>query len=276
MNRERNIVIGNKIREALKFEKRSVKNLGEAIGIAPQTLYSIMNGHQSPSLDKIERIANELHISIDYLLDIEVTSLPIFPSQYQESLNYASFEDRWFGDTGGERISVSRNFSTTNQSIELRREILKNVYHTPPEKINETLEAFQKRLHIISQKELNRIEIVVDSEVEDFILQRAPWDDINPALIVDFAENVIRRLKNEPMRFDVTIIPRQYFLVNYEIIRRQVILLDLGSVYYRQNHPKMLEHFIREVERFKYDYNRFSTRDEVIAFIEKLLEEKKA
>ncbi len=41
-----------------------------------QTLYSILNGHHLPSIDKLEVISRALHLSIDALLDIEVKHFP--------------------------------------------------------------------------------------------------------------------------------------------------------------------------------------------------------
>ncbi|MCK5520118.1 MAG: helix-turn-helix transcriptional regulator [Candidatus Marinimicrobia bacterium] len=274
MNKERNILIGQKIKQGLNFEGSSVKELSKETGIPLQTLYSIISGHQSPSLEKIETIANALSLSIDTLLDIEINSLPVYPNPHQEGQYYANFENRWFGKEGGERISVSRNLSTANQSIELRKEILEKIYKTPTDRIDISLKEFSKRLDVIESKELNRLEIVVESELEDFISQRSPWDTISSHLIEECITKLIDKLTHSPLKYEVIIIPRQHFLVNYEIIKRQVLLFDLGSVFYRQNHPKMVQHFLSEVENFKYKYAKINRRDDVIKFFKKQLENK--
>ncbi len=266
MSNERNNKIGKKIRDTMNSFGISVKELSRKTGIEIQTLYSILNGHHSPSVEKLEAICKALQISMDSLLDLEVNTFPIFPRKYEESLSYARFEDVWFGPNGGERISVSRNLSVANQPEELRRLILKNIYNFPEDRLDLAMEAFRKRQEVIRNKEKRRIEIVVESEIIDFIHQRDPFHLIPRELIVQCIEGVIQRLEEHPLDFEVIIIPRQYFLVNYEIINREVILFDLGTVFYRQTHPSILKHFLKEVEYFKFEIARYNQRDEVIQF----------
>ncbi len=259
--------IGNKIKDHMQSFGITVKELSHRTGIEIPTLYSILNGHHQPSIDKLGIICKELRISIDALLDIEVNTLPIYAEKYKESLSYAHFEDVWFGESGGERISVSRNFSIANHSEELRRAFLKNIYQFPDEKIETAIEAFNKRQEVIKNKEKRRIEIVVESEISDFITRKKPFDLIDKKLIEQCIGGVIDRLENKPLDYEVIIIPRQFFLVNYEIINRQVILFDLGSVFFRQTHANILNHFLKEVENFKYKLAVYSDRHQVIQFL---------
>jgi len=265
--------LGKKIRHAMNAYGYTVKQLAEKTNIELQTLYSILNGHHLPSIDKLELLSKVLHLSIDALLDIEVNTFPIFTSPHQAGMSYAEFEDIWFGESGGERISVSRNFSIMNQSVELRKEILKKVYKFTNQQIDQSIDAFIHRKGIIEKKEKNRLEIVVSSEIEDFIKRRDVFNLISPNLIGEMIEGIIDRLENHPMDFEVVIICRQHFLVNYEMINREVILFDLGSVFFRQTHPKLLEHFLKEVEALKFKNAKINQRDKVIKYLRGLLNE---
>jgi transcriptional regulator with XRE-family HTH domain len=265
--------LGKKIRHAMNAYGYTVKQLAKETKIELQTLYSILNGHHLPSIDKLESLSKVLHLSIDALLDIEVNTFPIFSSPHQAGMSYAEFEDIWFGENGGERISVSRNFSIMNQSVELRKEILKKIYKFTNKQIDQYIEAFINRKGIIEKKEKNRLEIVVSSEVEDFVRQRDVFNLISPNLIGEMVEGIIDRLENHPMNFEVVIICRQHFLVNYEMINREVILFDLGSVFFRQTHPKLLEHFLKEVEALKFKNAKINQRDKVVKYLRGLLNE---
>lgn len=271
----KNNKIGKKIRDNMEAFGVSVKKLSAETGIEAQTLYSILNGHHQASLDKLELICKVLHISLDALLDIEVNTFPLYAKKYEESLSYARFEDVWFGPHGGERISVSRNLSVANQSEALRRSILKNIYGHPPEYLEQAMNAFRKRLEVIERKEKRRLEIVVESEVDDFIRQRKPFNLIEKELIVECIKNVTERLENNPLDFEVILIPRQFFLVNYEIINREVVLFDLGSVFFRQTHSDIIQHFLKEVEEFKFRRASISDRGAVIQFFRERLNEVK-
>ncbi len=250
----------------------SVKELSQKTKIEPQTLYSIINGHHQASVEKLEAICKALHISMDALLDMEVNTIPHYARKYEESLSYARFEETWFGPNGGERISVSRNLSVANQSEALRASMLKNIYRYPEDKLELAMSAFRKRQQVIKEKEKRRLEIVVESEVVDFIRQRKPFNLLEKELIIETIEQVMQRLENEPLNFEVVLIPRQFFLVNYEIINREVILFDLGTVFFRQTHESILEHFLREVEDFKFRLAAVSERDAVLQFFKEQLD----
>ncbi len=267
--------IGKKIRETMTQFGITVKELSKKTGIELQTLYSILNGHHQASVEKLEAISRVLHLSIDALLDLEVNTFPIYAEPYEASFSYAQFEDIWFGPTGGERISVSRNFSVMNHSVKLRKEFLEKIYGLKGNELKVALDAFEKRMEVIREKEKRRLELVVDSEVTDFIKQREPFDKLSKKLVQESVEGIIDRLENDPLNFEVVIIPRQFFLVNYEIINREVILFDLGSVFFRQTHPALLQHFINEVEQLKYKKSKISERSDVIKFLRKLLNEKR-
>ena len=267
--------IGKKIRETMTQFGITVKELSKKTGIELQTLYSILNGHHQASVEKLEAISRVLHLSIDALLDLEVNTFPIYAEPYEASFSYAQFEDIWFGPTGGERISVSRNFSVMNHSVELRKEFLEKIYGLKGNELKVALDAFEKRMEVIREKEKRRLELVVDSEVTDFIKQREPFDKLSKKLVQESIEHIIDRLENDPLNFEVVIIPRQFFLVNYEIINREVILFDLGSVFFRQTHPALLQHFINEVEQLKYKKSKIAERSDVIKFLGKLLNEKR-
>ncbi len=266
--------LGKKIRQAMNSYNISVKELASRTGIELQTLYSILNGHHHASVEKLSAISRELHLSIDSLLDIEVNTFPIFSSPHEAPLSYAEFENIWFGPTGGERISVSRNLSIVNQSTELRKEFLEKIYRLPKKDIGSALNAFEKRKEVIVNKEKMRLEIVVYSELIDYISLRPPFDMLTPKLVYDSIEQVIERLGNDALNFEVVLIPRQFFLVNYEIINREVILFDLGSVFFRQTHESILNHFLAEVESLKFKFARISERKEVIKFFKDQLNAK--
>ncbi len=272
---EKAVRIGKKIRETMNQFGVSVKELAQKTGIEQQTLYSILNGHHQASVEKLEAISRVLHLSIDALLDLEVNTFPIYAEPYEASFSYAQFEDIWFGPTGGERISVSRNFSVMNHSLELRKEFLEKIYGFGKKELDVALEAFEKRMEVIRNKEKRRLELVVDSEITDFIRRREPFDKLSKKLIRESVEGIISRLEDDPLNFEVVIIPRQYFLVNYEIINREVILFDLGSVFFRQTHPALVQHFINEVEQLKYKKSKISERGDVIEFLKGLLNGKK-
>lgn len=269
--KERNHIIGKKIKDNMNALGISVKELSIKTKIELQTLYSIINGHHQASVDKLEAICRELQISMDALLDMEVNTFPHYARKYEESLSYAQFEETWFGPNGGERISVSRNLSVANQSEALRKNMFQNIYGYPEDKLETAMEAFRKRQQVIKEKEKRRLEIVVESEVVDFIQQRKPFDRLKKELITETIEGVIQRLEEEPLNFEVVLIPRQFFLVNYEIINREVILFDLGTVFFRQTHESILQHFLREVEDFKFRLSSVSNRDAVIRFFKEQL-----
>lgn len=266
MEEDKSIRIGKKIRETMNSHKMSVKELAQNTGIELQTLYSILNGHHQASVEKLAAISKELHLSIDALLDLEVNTFPIYSTTHEAASSYAKFEDIWFGITGGERISVSRNLSVVNQSMQLRKEFLENIYKLNPKQVKEALSAFEKRKEILKKKEKRRLEIVVESELIDYITRREPFNQLSQNLVEQSIENVIQKLENDALNFEVIIIPRQNFLVNYEIINREVILFDLGSVFFRQTHDSIVNHFLAEVEMLKFKLAKITDRNEVIQF----------
>lgn len=245
----------------------SVKELSRKTGIELQTLYSILNGHHQPSLQKLEMICSELQISLDTLLDLEVNTFFMHEQKHKESLIYAKFEEIWFGPTGGERISVSRNLSIANYPDELREEFLRKIYCFTDDQIEQSMDAFRQRQKVIAEKEKRRLEIVTVRELQDFILQREPYHLLDREMIFSVIESVIKRLEEKPLDYELIVIPRQHLQVNYEIINREVVLFDLGSIYLRQTHESIISHFINEVENFKFKLARYSSRDEVIQFL---------
>jgi len=269
-------VIGMKIKEALHSYPRTPNWLAEQTGIGVRTLYSILNGHHLASPEKLRRICEALHISLDTLLDLEVNSFPIFPKPFEESRTYASFESIWFGPRGGERISVSRGFSIANQSEALRENILQKIFKFKKKQLQLAMQSFIERQEVIKKKERSRLEIVVDSEITDFVHRRAPWNAVSSELIYECVDGVIDRLINDPLRFEVIVIPRHYFLVNYEIINREVILFDLGTVFLRQTHPRILDHFLKEVAEFKSKRAVYAERETVAGFLRDLIEKAKS
>ncbi|MBU0474367.1 MAG: helix-turn-helix domain-containing protein [Bacteroidetes bacterium] len=265
--------ISKKIKDYINTFGITAKNLSKETGIELNTLYSIINGHQQPSVDKLERICSTLQISMDALLDLEVNTFPVYSQKVDESLLLAKFEDVWFGQNGGERIVVSRNFSTANQSEKMRRIIYKNIYRLPADQVEPAMQAFLKRQKIIDKKEKSRIEIVVQSEIIDFIKQREPFNLIDKELIHECVNGIINKLENNPLSFDLIIIPRQFFSVNYEIINREVLVFDFGSALFRQTHPNILQNFLKEVEKYKYNLACYSDRESTIEFLRRQLDE---
>lgn len=259
--------LGKKLKETLHSYHQTPNWLAEQTGIGVRTIYSILNGHQLPSIDKLRRICSALNISVDWLFEIESDSFYIFPSPGGESRSYADFEEFWLGERGGERISVSRGFSIVHQPPELRRQILERIFNKTESELKSAMEAFMDRREVIDQLEKRRMEIVVSSEVEDFVMQRAPWDRVEGSLIREFIEGIIDRLENDPIGFEVLLIPRQNFLVNYEILNREVVLFDLGTVFLRQSHERIVRHFLSEVESFQKLEGTIQGRPQVIEFL---------
>ncbi|MCF8239843.1 MAG: helix-turn-helix domain-containing protein [Melioribacteraceae bacterium] len=270
---KKNDKISKKIKDHLNTFGITGKELSKNTGIELNTLYSIINGHQQPSVEKLERICTSLQISMDALLDLEVNTFPVYSQKVDESLILGKFEDVWFGPNGGERIVVSRNFSTANQSEVMRRVIYKNIYRLPDDQVEPAMQAFQKRQQIINKKEKSRIEVVVESEIIDFIQQRKPFDLIDKKLIHECVNGIISRLENDPLSFELIIIPRQFFSVNYEIINREVLVFDFGSALFRQTHPNILQNFLKEVEKYKYNLGCYPDRAQTIEFLRKQLDE---
>lgn len=275
-DKEKLLAMGKKLRQSMNELSITVKQLAEKTGMPSQTIYSVLNGHHRPSPEKLKAMCDVLHLSMDSLFDLETNAFPIYPDPYQESLSYATFEDNWFGPHGGERVSVSRGFSTANHSLEMRESIFRNVLKYSDEQVRTALEAFEKRNKVIAKKEKHRVEIVVKSEIVDIIQQKDYFSAIPQKYIFEMIENIMDTLINQPHKLDVFIIPRQYFLVNYEIINREVILFDLGSVFLRQTHSSILEHFLKEVEEFKSKYAIYQNRYEVVEFLKSQVETAKS
>jgi transcriptional regulator with XRE-family HTH domain len=265
--------IGRRIREQLQRLGLSPKFLAEKTGIGQSSIYSILSGRHMPSPEKLRAICEAASMSIDTLLDVEPHLFSLFPEPHAEGRVYANFERTWFGERGGERISVSRGFSVANQSEALRRELLSKVYGKRGESLETAMNAFRERQEVIRDLERTRLEVVVKSEIEDFVRRREPWDEIDRELIVECIEGVIGRLESDSLGFEVVVIPRERFLVNYEIINREVILFDAGSVFLRHNHQRVLEHFLAEVGEFKTSPRSIHDRAAVVAWLRELLTE---
>lgn len=240
-------------------------------GIGVSTVYSILNGHQLPSVDKLRQVCRALNLSVDWLLDIESDSFYLRPERGRESQSYAELEEFWLSQGSGERLSVSRGFSIVHQPLGLRQQVLERVYLFPKKESEISLEAFVHRQKIIDEFERRRLEIVVRSEIEDFILQRPPWHQLDFELIREFIVSIITRLRDDLIGFDVALIPRQLFVVNYEILNRDIIVFDLGQIFMRQSHANLVEHFIREIQGFRSHPDTLSERTEVIGFLEETL-----
>lgn len=267
-------IVSEKLKTTLKSHGLTPAELAEQTDINVRTVYSILNGHQMGSADKLQRICTVLHISMDDLFELQVNSYPIFPKPYEEGRSYSHFEKIWFGEEGGERISVSRGFSVMNQSKELREDILKKVYGYSGKDLTVAMDSFLERKEIIEKREKNRLEIVVKSEIKDFILRRSPYDQVKKHLINDCVEHIIDRLKNDNLRFEVVFIPRQWFLVNYEIINRKVILFDMGTIFLKQQNTIILEHFLQEVHDLKTNHSLFRDTETQIEYLRGLLSAK--
>lgn len=268
--------LGKKIRAALYRTGESPKWLAAKSGIGVSTVYSILNGHQLPSLDKMRKICRVLNLSVDWLLDIESDSFYLRPELGNESQSYANLEEFWLSQGSGERLSVSRGFSIVHQPMQLREQILEHVYRLPKEQIDVALDAFVHRRQVIDEFERRRLEVVVASEVEDFILRRTPWDRLDFEPIEEFVESIISRLREDSIGFEMTLIPRQLFLVNYEILNREIIVFDLGHIFMRQSHAHLVQHFIREIQDFQHHPESLDERSEVIHFLEQTLAKAKA
>lgn len=263
--------LGRKIRAALHRLGESPKWLAAQSGIGVSTVYSILNGHQLPSLDKLRQLCRVLNLSIDWLLDIDSDSFYLQPELGRESQSYADLEEYWLGEGNGERLSVSRGFSIVHQPIQLREQVLERIFGLNEEQIKVSLEAFVHRRKAIDEYERRRLEIVVQSEIEDFIMRRPPWDRLDFDLIREFVDSIITRLRDDLLGFEMALIPRQLFLVNYEILNREIIVFDMGHIFMRQSHTKLVDHFIQEIQQFRSHPETLNERSEVIDFLEQTI-----
>ena len=176
-------------------------------------------------------------------------------------------EEFWLSQGSGERLSVSRGFSIVHQPIDLRRQVLERIYQLPEKNIEISLDAFIHRRQVIDEYERRRLEIVVQSEIEDFVLGRPPWDSLDFTLIKEFVEAIITRLREDLIGFEMALIPRQLFVINYEILNREIIVFDLGQIFMRQSHANLVEHFIREIQSFRGHPEAQSERSQVIGLL---------
>jgi transcriptional regulator with XRE-family HTH domain len=263
--------LGKKIRAALHRLGETPKWLSHKSGIGVSTVYSILNGHQLPSLDKLRQLCKVLNLSVDWLLDIESDSFYLRPDPGRESQSYAELEEFWLSQGSGERLSVSRGFSIVHQPLGLREQVLERIYQLPKKSVEISLDAFVHRRQVIDKHERRRLEIVVQSEIEDFILGRPPWDVLDFSLIKEFVGSIITRLREDLIGFEVTLIPRQLFVINYEILNREIIVFDLGQIFMRQSHANLVEHFIKEIQTFRGHPAALNERSQVIAFLEQTL-----
>lgn len=268
--------LGKKIRAALYRTGESPKWLAAQSGIGVSTVYSILNGHQLPSLDKMRQLCRVLNLSVDWLLDIESDSFYFRPELGHESQSYADLEEFWLSEGSGERLSVSRGFSIVHQPLALREQILDRIYRMPKKQVNVALDAFVHRRQVIDEYERRRLEVVVRSEVEDFILQNPPWDRLDFEPVREFVESIITRLREDLIGFEMSLIPRQIFLVNYEILNREIIVFDLGQMVMRQSHENLVKHFLREIQDFRRHPETIDQRGEVIEFLEQTLAKAKS
>jgi len=260
-------MIGTTLKRVMKEKNLKPADLAKETGINVRTIYSILNGHQMAGPENLTSICGILGISMDDLFQVGMNSHPIFSKPYEESRSYAHFENIWFGENGGERLSVSRGFSVVNQSLEMRQEVLEKIFGLKSAELELALEGFQERQRIIEEKERQRLEVVVESEIVDLIRRRPPLDKITSSHIDDMLSGIIERLENDSLSFELVIIPRERFVVNYQIINREVILFDLGTIFLRQQNPVMLDHFLKEVSEFKKNHNLYPDISDQIKFL---------
>ncbi len=264
--------LGKKMRAALYQQGETPKWLAARSGIGVSTVYSILNGHQLPSLEKLQKLCRVLNLSIDWLLDMESDSFYLRPQIGHESRSYADLEEFWLSQGSGERLSISRGFSIVHQPLELRKQVLKRVYALPQKQIDVSIESFLHRVEVINKHERRRLEVVVQSEVEDFILRRPPWDRLDFAPVKEFVDSILDRLHNDLLGYEVIFIPRQLFVVNYEILNREIIVFDLGQVFMRQSHRNLVDHFIRQIAEYQKHPESVVDRTEVTSWLKTTLE----
>ena len=268
--------IGRRLKQALKSAEKTPAWLAEQTGIGVRTLYSLLNGHHLASPDKLVSICNVLSLSMDTLFDMELNVFPLFEDAYPVGRTLPEFERIWFGPRGGERISVSRIFSIAHQKRELRQQLLSRLYGLTDEDTQSALGAFDERRKVIEELEKSRLEVVPATEIKDFILQNQPYNLIDTHLVHDCVEHVIDRLKNDPLRLEVVLVPWQSFPINYEIINREILLINMGNTFLRQSHPDIIAYFLKEVEQYKIQRAMINERASVIKFLEENLAEAKA
>jgi transcriptional regulator with XRE-family HTH domain len=65
-----NKVFGKRLRQALVEREIQQKDFAEALGVSYKTMSGYIQGHTSPTLEKLAAIAEKLDISADYLLGL--------------------------------------------------------------------------------------------------------------------------------------------------------------------------------------------------------------
>lgn len=64
-------VFGERVKEALKSQGITQKDLAKSISVQPSTLCEWLNDHNEPPMQSIVDIASSLNLSADYLLGIK-------------------------------------------------------------------------------------------------------------------------------------------------------------------------------------------------------------
>ena len=91
-----------------------------------------------------------------------------------------------------------------------------------------------------------------------------------------YIESVLARLHDYLIGFEMSLIPRQLFVFNYEILNREFIVFDLGRFFMRPSHANLVEHFLREIHHFGGHPETINKRNKVIRFLEQTLATAKA
>lgn len=60
--------VGKRIRNLRKTKQLTACDFAEQIGIAPRTLSKYENGHTSPNIDFLVRVATNYNVSLDYIV----------------------------------------------------------------------------------------------------------------------------------------------------------------------------------------------------------------
>lgn len=104
--------IGDKLNELLRVRNRKINELASTIGVSPQTLYSIAKRNNTKvDLDVLQKIADELCVTLDYFSDKEQNALH---GLSPEAFNVASQYDT-LGADGKRAVETILNLELERQ-----------------------------------------------------------------------------------------------------------------------------------------------------------------
>lgn len=85
-------MIGKRLKEIRLTKKISQQELGDIVGVNKVSICGYENGTRIPSLDTLTKLADTLHLSIDYLLGRDVYVIDEVTNEYVGSISEKDIE----------------------------------------------------------------------------------------------------------------------------------------------------------------------------------------